>query len=166
MPIDIPRKYRDFRASRVVDEINFGIGGLRLFDVEEIESRQVGYSVARDGSSFCSGRKRAWNPNWLVIGNDTACGDPLILDRGDPALPILHDFHGQGRWEPTLISPSLESFGAALDEFARVAVGRSTSDERDANPVTDIERQNFLARISELNRGQGNIDFWGALLEC
>lgn len=166
MPPPIPPRYRDIRPLLAADEVNFGVGGLLLFKLDEIENGQIGYSVARDGSALSSARNGAWNPNWIVIGHDTACGDPLILDTSDPALPILHDFNGQGRWNPRRVSLSIESFVASLNEFARLATGRSTPVEQEANPVTEAEREKFLARISELNGGHVDLDFWGALLEC
>jgi hypothetical protein len=122
--------------------------------------------VAEDGSALSGAKDGEWRPNWIVIGHDSGCGDPLILDTSDPALPILSDFNGQGSWNPCPISLSIESFVASFNEFARLATGRSTPLERDANPVAEAERKDFLVRISELNRGPVNLDFREALLAC
>jgi hypothetical protein len=166
MPVSIPKKYAEMRASMPIDEFNFGVGGLRLLKLDEIDDGQIGYLAARDRSPLSSAKDGSWKPDWIVIGYDTACGDPLIMDTSDPALPVLHDFNGQGTWNPTPVSLSIESFVASLYEFARLASGRSTPVARDANPVTDAERKDFLLRISELNAGRADLEFWGALLEC
>ncbi len=164
MPVTIPEKYRDVRALLPTDEVSFGAGGLRLLKLDEIEDGQIGYSVGRDGSALSGVKDGDWKPNWIVIGYDTACGDPLILDVSDPALPVLHDFNGQGMWNPQPVSLSIESFVASLTQFARLAAGRSTPVELDANPVTEAERKEFLAKISELNGGHVDLDFWEAIV--
>jgi hypothetical protein len=162
----LPEKYWKARASLGFDQINFGIGGVSLLKESEIEEAQRGYSIASDGSSLCSGKEGAWKPDWIVVGHDTACGDPLIVDVADPELPILRDFNGQGEWRPTGIAISLDAFVLSLKEFARIASGRGTPTERDANPVTTAERDGFLTRVSEVNHGRAEMDFWGALLEA
>jgi hypothetical protein len=146
-------------------EVRLGVGGLRLFGPAEIERAQVGYSATVEGVPLCTGEEGAWNPHWIVIGHDTACADPLILDTGALRLPILYDFNGQERWAPEPVSASLEAFLASFNDFAHLAVGRSDPAHRDANPVTTREREDFLARVAERNNGEVNLDFWEALLE-
>jgi hypothetical protein len=146
-------------------EVNFGSGGLHLYGPDEIDAGQIGYAVASDGSSLCTGEKGAWRPEWTVIGYDTASGDPLIMDCSDAGLPILWDLNGQGKWEPVKIAISLETFLAQFREFARLAEGRSTPIELEANPVSHNEEFGFLTRISQLNQGQTGLDFWKARLE-
>jgi len=153
------------RGSLGFDQIEFGVGGVSLFKESEVEAGQIGYSVAPDGSSLC-GKDGAWQPNWIVIGTETACGDPLIVDTADPALPVLADFHGRGEWEPARIAISIEAFVLSLKEFARIARGRTTPAERDANPVTETERDDFFNRVSSANEGRAEMDFWCALLEA
>ena len=162
----LPERYWKVRSSLGFDQIEFGVGGLFLFTVTEIEAGQIGYSVHQDASSLCSDKEGAWQQTWIVIGQDTACGDPLIIDIADPALPVFRDFHGQGRWDPVCIAISLDAFVSSLREFAQIARGRSTPVDRDAKPVTAAERRDFLLRISEINDGRANMDFWEVLLEA
>lgn len=146
-------------------EVNFGSGGLRVYLRDEIEGGQVGYGVAPDGASLCSGEAGAWQPEWIVIGYDTASGDPLIMDTSDPALPILRDLNGRGKWAPEKISVSLDAFLAAYELLAWLAKGRATPVELETNPLSLGERAEFLVRISDLNNGQAGIDFWEAVIE-
>ena len=158
-------KFIQRRSSLPFEEINFGSAGLHLYKAGEIESGQVGYAVARDGRSLCSGEEGAWRSGWIVIGYDTGSGDPLIIDANDPALPILRDFNGRGEWNPVKVAISLEAFLSQWAEFSRIASGRGTPVQLEANPLSEIERADFLARILALNNGRPASDFWEALLE-
>ncbi len=51
--------------------------------------------------------KGDWKPYWLVIGSDTALGDPLIVDLSGPRLRVITATHGAGRWDPVDVSDSL-----------------------------------------------------------
>ena len=163
--MSILSRFSNARSSITVGEVNFGSGGIHLYWPNEIDAGQEGYAVAPDGSSLSSGEDGAWDAVWIVIGHDTASGDPLIMDTNDPALPVLRDFNGQGRWNPEQIAISLDAFLSSLREFAEIAKGRSTPVALEDNPVTPDEYNNFLARVSDLNKGQTSLDFWKALLE-
>jgi len=158
-------RYLALRNSLEKGEVSFGVGGLLLFEAAEVDARQVGYSVAPDGSSLCGGSGR-WRPTWIVIGYETACGDPLFIDTSDPALPVFTAVHGEGMWNPVKIAVSAETFLESMKEFARIAVGRSNPVEQDQNPLSDDERNEFLARVTALNEGQIEAEFWDVLLTC
>jgi hypothetical protein len=147
-------------------EVSFGSSGLHLYGPDEIDAGQVGYAVGADGTSLCTGEDGDWRLGWTVIGYDTGSGDPLIMDSDDPALPVLRDFNGQDSWEPVKIAISLDAFLSQFREFTRLAQGRGTPVELEANPVSQNERAAFLERISELNQGQPGSDFWEDLLEA
>lgn len=157
-------RFRDLRLSVPFIEVSFGSGGLHLYSLDEIEGGQIGYAVASDGSSLCTG-EGGWNPNWLVIGFDMWAGDPLLIDMNDPTLPVLRDFNGTGKWNPVKIASSLESFLSTFRDFALLAKGRGTPVELETNPLSSNERAGFLARIPDLNNGQVTRNFWEALIE-
>jgi hypothetical protein len=73
--------------------------------------------------------------------------------------------HAAGTWEPAQVAASVETFAKCLEEFSRMATGRSTPVEREANPVSDEERLSFLRRIAQLNETSGAPEFWDFLLE-
>lgn len=163
--ITIHPKFRELCSAIPFEEVNLGCGGLHLFQLDEIEAGQIGYSTRQDGSSLCTGEEGAWRPEWLVIGFETACGDPLLIDMSDSALPVFHDFHGQGRWDPAKIAVSFEAFILGVKEFAQLAVGRGSPVELEANPLSPSERTDFLTHIADLNKGEASLDFWEALTD-
>lgn len=152
-------------SSLPFSEANLGCCGLHVYLPEEIEEGQLGYPTSPDGSSLCTGETGAWRPEWIVIGYDTGLGDPLIMDTSDPALPVMTDMHGQGRWEPVKIAASLEIFLSAFKDLAQIAEGRGSPVELEAKPLSQRERSDFLRRISELNGNRTGLEFWSALLE-
>jgi len=162
--MNIPSRYNDLRQA-LPEEVNFGCGGIKLFSSPEIEGQQLGYSVAANGSSLCTGAEGAWQPSWLVIGCESALGDPIFIDTDDDALPVFTAMHGEGAWEPNPIATSAEAFANCLKEFARIAAGRANPGEHNANPVGDDDRKRFLNRIAELNRTASAPEFWDVMLE-
>jgi hypothetical protein len=162
----LPDRYDKVRENLPSAEVNLGGGGIKLFSVSELEEGQVGYSVAPDGRSLCSGESGAWQPNWVVIGCETACGDPLFIDIGAVALPVFTAMHGEGAWEPVQVAASIEAFAKCMEEFSRISAGRSNAVEHEANPLGDGERTSFLRRIAELNQTSAAPEFWDVMLEC
>jgi len=158
--------YNEVRKMLPSTEVSYGCGGIRLFGAGEVEDGQVGYSVAPDGTSLCAGEAGAWQPNWVVIGYETACGDPLFVDIDAAALPVFTAMHGQGAWEPVPVAASAEAFAMCVKELSRISVGRSNPVECEANPVSENERTVFLRRIAELNQSKSAPEFWAVLLEC
>jgi hypothetical protein len=121
----LPDRYNKLRENWPSDEVSYGSGGIKLFGAGELENGQLGYSVAPDGSSLCSGENGAWRPNWVVIGYKTGLGDPLFVDTDLATLPVFTAMHGEGAWEPVLVAASVEAFGICIEEFARISEGRS-----------------------------------------
>ena len=163
--MNLPPRYNQVRAALKLGEVSYGSGGIKLLGADEIERRQIGYSVAPDGKSLCSRAHGAWRSNWIVIGHETACGDPIFVDTDEPTLPVFTALHGESAWEPQPVAISIAVFARAFEELARTAKGRSNPLERENNPLSDSERDAFLRRVAELNDGQFEPDFWAALLE-
>jgi len=161
----IPQRYEEIRQS-LPDEVSFGCGGIALFPLGKIESAQVGYSVKADGTSLCTGKDGGWQPAWLVIGQETACGDPIFIDTDNAALPVYTTMHGVGAWQPNDVAGSAEIFAACLKELSHVAAGRGSPGELERNPLEDDERQQFLNRIADLNRSATAPEFWDLQLSC
>jgi len=162
--MNIPALYKRIREE-LPDEVSFGCGGIKLFGTTDIENAQVGYSVAPDGTTLSSEDKGGWRSSWLVIGNETGCGDPLFIDIDAPELPVLTAMHGEEQWTATEVAGSAETFAKCLEEFSRISIGRRNSLEREVNPVSDDERRSFLTRIAQLNRLSDAPPFWDILLE-
>jgi len=159
----VPHAYKSWRSALDFDEISFGAGGVRLEQLDQIDQAQIGYSVSPQGESFCTGQSGDWQENWLVIGNDTALGDPLIIDTAAANLPVLTAMHGTGNWDPTCIAVSLSAFGAALAEVHRLSIGRESPVALDKHPLPARQRRQALAKIKAANPG-ADMQFWESLL--
>jgi hypothetical protein len=106
-----------------------------------------------------------WQPGWLVIGCETACGDPIFASHKNPHA-VFTAMHGEGSWNPTLVAQSLDVFKQCLGAFQRFANGRSSSVELEAKPPTVEEQARFLQDIRTLtNSDQEALDFWAARVD-
>jgi len=162
--VELPGRYKDVLQQIDRYEVEYGTGGLKVFAEVELPKGQVGYAFASDGKSLCNSAG-GWQSDWLVIGYDTGVGDPLILNTSGPQLPVFTSVHGEGKWELQPVAISVESFAACLDEFAKIALGRSNPVETDRNPLPDADREAYRTRIAAINENKIAPDFWDALLE-
>jgi hypothetical protein len=160
----VPPQYAPWLAALGFHEISFDAGGLKLFTPQELEEGQVGYARSEEGKSLCDGRPGSWQPEWVVIGNETGMGDPIFLDTSLPALPVLTAMQGEESWEPRTIAASLKDFAAALRAFQEIAVGREHPVALERNPLSSEERERALQRIAGANGDEIDMDFWEALL--
>lgn len=161
----IPAKYATWRNPLEFDELSFGISGIRLFSMAEMDDAQVGYSRTEDGRSLCDGSKGCWKPEWIVIGHETGLGDPIILDASSLKFPVMTAMHGEGEWSPQMIAESLEAFGASLQAVKEISAGREDPAALEQNPLSDNDRERVLERIKSANRSEMDLDFWAAILE-
>src|SRR5580704_18047800 len=84
-------------------DLSFGEGGIKFLPIESIAAEQAGY-VGPD-----------WRVGWLVVAHETACGDPIFVDRSLPGLPVLTAMHGMGDWAASPVAPSWSAFLVALE---------------------------------------------------
>jgi hypothetical protein len=163
--VQVPPEYISWLARLGFREISFGYGGITLFTPEEIDYAQTGYSRSADGESFCDGKPGSWRPEWITIGHDTLLGDPIILDTSTREFSVMTAIHGEGSWDPEVITGSLAGFGDALREVKRASVGREHPVALEQNPLPEDERRFILARIRNAIGPRADIDFWRGLLE-
>ncbi|MGQ0455255.1 hypothetical protein ACT4UM_28970 [Bacillus sp. SS-TM] len=57
---------------------------IELFNSEEIEEGQLGYSFDEEGD---------WKEGWIVIGIDSYLGDPIFVDSNDENCPVYTAIH-------------------------------------------------------------------------
>lgn len=144
--------------------VELGVGGIELFPSEDIVVRQVGYSVAANGLTLSASARGGWNSRWLVIGQDLCVGDPIFIDMDDPQSPVMTAVHGEGEWNPVVISKSSEGIFAIMQGLADISLDRSDPDQFKAHPITAPERQKFLNQIKQWNDTEDAEDFWLAQL--
>ena len=163
--MELPSDYIRVRQLISVSEVSYGIGGIKLFNTEEIEEGQVGYSVAPDGRSLCGDGAGEWQPGWIAVGYETACGDPLFIETTDRSLPVFTAVHGEGSWQPKSVAISFDAFASCLREFAKLANGRANPVELENNPLPESDRNAFFERIAELNGRGFDPAFWALMVE-
>jgi len=161
----LPNGYTSVRQSLPVSEVSYGVGGIELLSNGELEEGQIGYSIGSDGASLSGDGEGDWRNSWIVVGRETACGDPLFIDTTDPLLPVFTAIHGEGSWSPKQVAISFDAFASSMREFAKVALGRANPVELDNNPLPESVRETFLQRITELNGHGINLEFWELMIE-
>lgn len=163
--MNTPDWYTQWRATLDFESIEYGIGGVRLLRLGDVPQGQVGYAVGRDGESFVGTGPGDWRPEWMVIGYEMACGDPIFASQESPH-PVFTAMHGQGSWEPTLVAQSLDGFEECLTVFQRFATARSNEMELAANPATAEEQSRYLEDIRTLTNGRPEaLGFWAVQVD-
>jgi hypothetical protein len=107
-------EYKKLRGSMLFSEVSMGYKTTHLFDIEELEKVQTGYSIDNQGNSLTGKKDGDWKENWIVIGYEDQCGDPMLIDINDEDLPVYTAMHGEGEWNPDLIASSFQNFIKAL----------------------------------------------------
>jgi hypothetical protein len=144
--------------------VELGVGGIELFPSEDIVVRQVGYSVAANGSTLSASARGGWNSRWLVIGQDLCVGDPIFIDMDNAQSPVMTAVHGDGEWNPVVISKSSEGLFAIMQGLADISLDRSDPDHLKAHPIAALERQKFLNQVKQWTDTEDAEDFWLAQL--
>lgn len=95
--------------NRSLDFVNVGLSDIELYSREEIEDVQNEYRyLKRNGE-----KNKSWiGEEYVVIGIDTCCGDPIIAKVDDEKIPIYYMMHG--------ISRSLELISDSFDNFMKI----------------------------------------------
>ncbi|PGU11145.1 hypothetical protein, partial [Bacillus thuringiensis] len=81
---------------------------IELFNSEEIEEGQLGYSFDEEGQSLVGNEEGDWKEGWIVIGIDSYLGDPIFVDSNDENCPVYTAMHGEGEWEKECIAERIE----------------------------------------------------------
>jgi len=140
--IDIPNELFE----RDIDDIEIGISDIHLFSEDEIEDAQIGYSIDEDDNDI-----EEWiGEEYLVIGVDSACGDPIIVKTDEEQLPIYSMFHDD--WDSLeLIADSFRQYLELLEKIE----------------ITDLENKDeceeFLENVKEIAPNV-SYDYWEALI--
>jgi hypothetical protein len=144
-------------------EVSFGYETIRVYRPPELASLQVGYSISLTGESLTGDKDGDWRRNWVAIGQEELCGDPIFIDTSEKGFPVFTAAHGEGRWDAKRIAISLEAFGRALSAIGDVAKGRENPVALEKNPLTKSEREATLGAIRGRNPGV-DLEFWEIIL--
>jgi hypothetical protein len=142
---------------------SFGYETIHVFKTAELEAAQVGYSVSPQGENLIGNAEGEWRENWLVIGYEDLCGDPIFIDTKAAGFPVYTAIHGEGSWKPNSIADSLAGFESALAVVGRVSENRDTPRALEDNPLPEEQKNQTLAEIRRSNP-QADLEFWEILL--
>lgn len=140
--IEIPESYEQLLSSHEPSDV-----GIKVFTLDQMEKGQIGYGCDPDGRPLEGG----WKAEWLAIGYEELCGDPLFIDTAQPQLPVYTAAHGQGSWAPDLIAPSTTVFFEFLNLIKKVKQNL-------------LSPEAALSKITEISDG-ADLEFWVVLLE-
>lgn len=138
------------QVKKIEDYVNFDV-----FSLDNIEKGKIGYSVDQNGNSLVSEEDGAWKAEWIVIGYETLCGDPIIIDTSEVGFPVSSLMHGNGDWDGGVyLSKSLEKFTNGVEKINRFlsekAAGKSvpmiTCDSLD-NLINEIIKEDEYASV-------------------
>jgi hypothetical protein len=152
------RGYEAVLAS-IPSEVSVGSEGVHICSLADLPGMQRGYCISSAGEPLCGDADGDWKKEWVVIGYETTCGDPIFIDSAVERYPVYTAMHGEGRWDPRPIAVSLDGFRQALEAIAQVAQGREDLLALEANPIAPAERDEVLRTIRRFNPGI-DLDFW------
>ena len=155
--------YKDLLAKTNLHKVSIGSTGINIYSEPELLPGQIGYSIGSDGESLAGQNEGDWKQEWLVIGHEDCCGDPIFVDLQSVAFPVYTALHGIGEWRANRIADSFEAFGKSLMIISDIAIGREDPVKLEKNPVNPVERKKALDNIKQLNP-TSDIEFWELLL--
>jgi len=142
-----------------VREIRLGYRAVVLFLPENLDDEQIGYTRAEDGSILSGDASGDWRKSWIVVGYEDETGDPIFVDSAEAALPVYTAIHGQGEWEPELLSNSFSGFIEALMAVHDISANRDNPVKLSSNPLSESEADRLLAKIRQSTKVE-DVLFW------
>ena len=161
--MEIPKEFIALRAASPFESVSLGWETVILFSLQELNQAQVGYSNDGKGNSLIGTAEGDWLVNWLVIGYEDLCGDPIFIDIGVGGFPVYTAMHGTGEWRPKLIALSFANFIQGLEYIKDVSAGRETPVAIEINPLPSDSCERILKLIENENQGV-SLEFWEAWL--
>jgi hypothetical protein len=147
----------------IMGKVSFGYQTIRVYREPELRTLQVGYSVSQSGENLIGNQPGDWRAEWIVIGYEECCGDPVFIDSSKEDFPVYTAIHGEGSWDAEQIAVSLIAFGRALSTISAVSRGREYPVALESNPLAQSEKEAILAVIQSDNPSL-DLEFWGRLL--
>ncbi len=146
-------------------EVSLGYRIVTLFDENNINKGQIGYSRTSEGDDLTGTEPGDWRSSWLVIGYDDRTGNPIFIDTSKSAFPVLIAVQGEKYWNPKLIATSLDGFIQGLLVIHDISEGRKIPSEIDSNPIPADIASDLLDRISVLTNTD-DLSFWESWIEA
>ncbi len=130
MPDSAPlERFLAARADVVLRSADLGESRFALYEVEELAEAQLGYAVGADDEDLTGDEPGQWRPLWLVVGEEELGQVALLVDLGDPRLPVLIAEEDDADWAPVEIAETYAGFVALLADLQE---SRAQGADRDA----------------------------------
>ncbi len=155
----IPATFLEKRLSMDYDRVSLGYMEVYLYDIEELEEVQLPYQLDPEGKLRASHEPGAWQVNWLVVGMEDLCGDPLFIDTSDDRFPVFSAASGEVEWEAVQIADSWDGFAYALQLVQVLSIGRENPERFEKNPIPPNVYIQHLDEIATHNP-QADMTFW------
>jgi hypothetical protein len=142
--------HKQLLSSLSIPSVSIGYTTVKIYRADELEAAQIGYSVDSSGNSLIDENDEgSWKKEWMVIGYEDLCGDPIFIDTALDGCPVYTAIHGEGDWRPKRIAMTLKRFAQTMKEVATIARGRETVNDFERNPIGEVEKAHFLTRIQK-----------------
>ncbi|MGG5460869.1 hypothetical protein [Clostridium sp. B9] len=139
------KRYKELRNKIEPEYVSIDLQGIYLFNSDEIEKAQVGYSITPEGESLVGKEAGDWKAEWLVIGYEDLIGDPIFIDCSNYDYPVFTAMHGEDEWNEIKISSSFLNFIESLKIVSEFA---SIMDELEGQEL-EKEKMRTLNKINE-----------------
>ena len=117
-----------------VNDVEIGLSEIHIYEKDEIEDAQAGYRY----NGLTGEVIEEWfGEEYIVIGNDSCCGDPIIAKVDEEEIPIYFMFHDD--WS------SLQLIASSLEQFVDILKKLEETDLEDkdecVNVLEDIKQE-------------------------
>ena len=147
MKLKVPQKLFKIKPRKLFVGGNFGRSlDTVLFEKDEIEKEQLGYQFDLNGNPI----PEWFGPEYVVIGHDYICGDPLIAKVDEPEIKFFSMFHDD--WD------SLTLIARSIKEFEFIAAKLEACDVTDLSSI-----ENFKKETASIPNDV--IDYWTNLVD-
>ncbi|MBU3104296.1 hypothetical protein [Clostridium gasigenes] len=134
----------------------------RIFNLYKLKEEQIGYSIDSNGNSLVLNEDGSWKHEWIVIGYEVLCGDPIIIDTKEVTFPIFTLMHGMGEWNAgKYLSESIDKFINEINKVNKFICERTMADITPR--VTCKSLDNLIDEIIEEDE-YGDVDNWKSML--
>lgn len=99
-----------------INDVEIGLTDIHIYGRDEIEEAQAGYRY----NGLTGEPIEEWfGEEYIVVGNDSCCGDPIIAKIDEEEIPIYYMFHDD--WSTLrLIAISLKQFTNTLKDIKKI----------------------------------------------
>lgn len=143
MKLNVPNKI----FNREINDLEMGLSDIHLCSKDEIEDAQAGYRY----NGLTGEVIEDWfGDEYIVIGDDSCCGDPIIAKVDEEEIPMYYMFHDD--WD------SLQKISNSFDEFLDVLKMIDSIDLRDKESCKKLLED--IRKKAKLE----SYDYWDSLI--